>query len=665
MTLNRRHFLRAAGACVIAPPLSRAEDPPRLHRKDCYFGLHFDLHPSLSDNALGRDVTPEMVDRLLARVHPDYVQYDCKGHVGYLGYRSKVGTAAPGIVKDSLEIWRAVTARRGVGLYIHFSGVWDGVAVAQHPDWARVRPDGTSDDHNTSTFGPYVDQLMIPELEEAIGRYRLDGVWVDGECWSVAPDYGVGVRKAFQERTGIAELPKSERDAGWLEFLELNREQFRKYVAHYVGRLHEHSPGVQIASNWLYSSYVPERPEIPVDFLSGDFLGNTPVSTAHLEARYLAATGKPWDLMAWGFLADRTLETKIHKSPVQLKQEAAAVIPQGGGFEIYYNPTRAGWIDDRLVDVMEDVSRFCLARKAIAFRTTSVPQVAVLFSSYALYARSGKMFGGWGSAVNAVRGVIDALLAAHYSVDILPDWRLQDASAYPLIVVPDWPDIGADARRSLTEYARSGGSLVVIGAGQASFAGRPGEVRSEESWIVGATAFASMRGAWAELDPSAGEVIERRFSSVDSRGEGTSAAVLVQTGAGKIAVIGGPLGGSYAVHHAPALHEFLQRVVARVFTPIVNVAGPATVEIALRKKSDSHWILHLSNMTGAQAGAEYAVVEWVPSVGPLEVTLRLPRRPARVRWEPDGRDLKGSWEGASFRTIVDRLEVHGAVSIEM
>jgi len=43
---------------------------------------------------------------------------------------------------------------------------------------------------------------------------------------------------------------------------------------------------------------VPEEPELPVDFLSGDYLGNASISTARLEARYLSQTGRPWDLMA-------------------------------------------------------------------------------------------------------------------------------------------------------------------------------------------------------------------------------------------------------------------------------------------------------------------------------------------------------------------------------
>jgi hypothetical protein len=148
--MRRRTFLLVASAPLFA---GQQQPKPRLMRKDSFFGMHFDLHPNIHDPALGRDVSDEMVERFLARVKPDYVQYDCKGHVGYLGYPSKVSTSAP-TVKDSLEIWRRVTARHGVALYIHFSGVWDSLAVSQHPEWARVRPDGKPEEWQTSTFGP-------------------------------------------------------------------------------------------------------------------------------------------------------------------------------------------------------------------------------------------------------------------------------------------------------------------------------------------------------------------------------------------------------------------------------------------------------------------------------------------------------------------------------
>jgi hypothetical protein len=61
---------------------------------------------------------------------------------------------------------------------MHYSGIWDDKAVADHPDWAAINANGKPNDRATSVFGPYADTLMIPQLRELAEEYDVDGVWV-------------------------------------------------------------------------------------------------------------------------------------------------------------------------------------------------------------------------------------------------------------------------------------------------------------------------------------------------------------------------------------------------------------------------------------------------------------------------------------------------------
>jgi hypothetical protein len=72
MSISRRTFLATPAASFVAA--AQTSPPPRLRRKDSFFGFHFDLHPNAQDTALGRDVTEEMVEQFLAKTKPDYVQ---------------------------------------------------------------------------------------------------------------------------------------------------------------------------------------------------------------------------------------------------------------------------------------------------------------------------------------------------------------------------------------------------------------------------------------------------------------------------------------------------------------------------------------------------------------------------------------------------------------
>ena len=203
-------------------------------REDCFVGMHFDFHASDDCTEIGKSTTPEMIQHIIDTVHPDFIQCDCKGHRGLSSYPTKVGNPAPGFVKDNLRIWRDVTLKNGVPLYMHYSGVWDTEAVSKHPEWAATKSDGTKDANQTSVFGPYVDELLIPQIKELISEYKIDGIWIDGECWATMKDFCPEAKRRFTEKTGCTEIPVKPDDPYFYEFAEVCREGFRQYVEHYV-----------------------------------------------------------------------------------------------------------------------------------------------------------------------------------------------------------------------------------------------------------------------------------------------------------------------------------------------------------------------------------------------------------------------------------------------
>ncbi|RPH90126.1 MAG: hypothetical protein EHM72_19535, partial [Calditrichaeota bacterium] len=286
--MQLRTVLRTLIIIFTAASLSGQQPPERLRRADSFLGLHFDFHAGATDTLIGKNVTSDMVQSLIDRVHPDFIQVDCKGHPGYSSYPTTVGNRVPRFISDPLLTWRQVTARNGVALYTHYSGVIDANACATHPAWAVIDNNGAANHQTTSVFGPYADSLLIPQLEELASRYDIDGAWVDGENWGTLPDYGDRAVKLFQEKTGISSIPKKADDPHWFEWLQFHRQAFRDYLTHYMSSVHEHFPHFQIASNWAYSSFMPEEITAPVNFISGDYTPLDAVNKARLEARVMA-----------------------------------------------------------------------------------------------------------------------------------------------------------------------------------------------------------------------------------------------------------------------------------------------------------------------------------------------------------------------------------------
>lgn len=659
--------------CMLIPPFVRSNGSEKkpLSRKDSFFGLHFDLHPNKSDANLGADVSEENISRLLNRIRPDYVQYDCKGHVGWAGYPTKIGWPAPGIKKDSLAIWRRITKEYGVALYIHYSGVWDSQAVEHHPEWARIDEQGKRDPNATSVFGAYKDELLIPQLKEVTSAYGLDGVWVDGECWAAQLDYSPLALAAWQKETGLSQAPKNRNGPYWLEWKMFNRNAFERYLCHWVDELHAYNPKLQITSNWMYTSFAPKPITANLDFLSGDYSPSLSLDRARMEARYLASTGMPWDLMAWGFDKGKDLNWSL-KTPIQLMQEAAVVLMQGGGFQIYHQPTRSGFIAEPIIEQEGRVADFCRARQEVSFKSKTVPQVALLLSSETHWDRSDRVFAPQGGEFDDLEGALHALLELHYSVDILAEHQIQHRlREFPLVVISDSDKLSDEFKQAVLAYIGQGGNLLLLGEKSArlfepeigaKLEGAPQNLASELATSLGPV---SVNGIWQDVALTSAKAIGFRYPTRDTRKEPKIAATLAAYKKGKIGAVYGPLANIFFRSHHPSIRCFIGEMVKALFPePAVFIDGPALLDIALRTTSTGRLSLHLLNRSNFPLPDHYNFTDFIPKIGPLTIKIKMPTKPQKVDLLPEKTSLNWSWKDGQLTATVSEIHIHSVLIIE-
>jgi lysophospholipase L1-like esterase len=664
-----------AGALLIDGELKSAQaadqpvtTPRRLKRAESFLGIHFDFHAGPDCNAIGKNTTREMIENVINQVHPDYIQIDCKGHPGLSSYPTKVGNQAPGFVGDPLRLWRQVTAEHGVALYMHYSGVWDAESVRRHPDWAVVNADGKTNDKATSFFGPYADKLLIPQLRELAGDYGVDGAWVDGDCWASVPDYSEPALKAFRQATGIEDVPRKSGDPHWFEFLQFNREAFRQYLRHNIAEVKKTNPDFQYCSNWAFTDHMPEPVSAPVDFLSGDYAPDDSVNSARLSGRYLTRQGVPWDLMAWSFSRGKSKDGRNQKTAVQLEREAAVVLALGGGFQAYFTQKRDGSIRDERVPVMAEVARFCRERQAICHHATQVPQVAVLFSTAAHYRKSNGLFARDLARIN---GALQALLEGQQSVEIQGEHHLTGRMAeYPLIVVPEWEYLEPKFKDELVAYVKGGGNLLLIGPKTAAlFQAELGVTLESQPTPVGDYRLAHNGG----LAPITGQkqVVKLRpnskpFGELQGTSQGSPssqpAASITELGRGKIAAMYFTFGQGYVNARNDLSRRFLNDLARELFPkPMVEVKGSPDVDVVVNRLG-GRLAVNLVNTAGPHQ--QEPILDSIPAVGPLDITIRTPKEPARVTVEPGGQSLPFEYHNGETRLTLPRLEIHSVVVID-
>lgn len=647
---------------------SGAAQPKRLRRADSFLGVHFDFHAGQDCTQIGQNTTRSMIENIVGQIHPDYLQIDCKGHPGLSSYPTKVGHQAPGFVGDPLRLWRQVTAEHGVALYMHYSGVWDSEAIRQHPDWAAINADGSTNKNATSFFSPYADRVLIPQLRELSGDYGVDGAWVDGECWASVPDFGAAALKAFSAATGFQEIPRKPGEPHWYEFLQFNREAFRNYLRHYISEVKRTNPKMQLCSNWAFTDHMPEAVCAPVDWISGDYSPEDSVNSARFSARYLARQGKPWDLMAWSFTTKPGKGGSNRKSVPQLQREAAVVLALGGGFQAYFTQKRDGSVREEELPVMAEVARFCRARQAVCHRAQPVPQVALLYSTAAHYREINGLFS---RDLSRLRGTLQALLESQYSVEVLSEHTLTGRLAeYPLVVVPETDYLEASFKQELADYVRGGGHLLLVGPRTAAlFAAElgitlEGRPSNEVRYLAHAGAMTATKDATQPVQlGTAGRFGNLHLSAANDSPAQPAASIKV-LGRGTIAATYFSFSRGYLSDRSETSRAFLGALTRELFPqPLVEVKGSADVDVAVNRLK-GRLAINLVNTAGPHADVNSPIHDSIPPVGPLELRIRAQPKPSRVTFEPGSQPLAFEYGDGVVRLTLPPLAIHGTVVVD-
>ncbi|MEI6678108.1 MAG: hypothetical protein WCL21_05845 [Mariniphaga sp.] len=642
--------------------------PVKLKRADCFFGIHFDLHASEDIMDAGRTLTPEMIDTFLTKVRPDFIQIDCKGHPGITSYPTKAGYHVGGFEKDPLKLFREITAKNNVALFMHYSGVWDGKAVKEHPEWAVVKANGEVSTEKTSFFSPYLDKLMIPELKE-LSDYGVDGAWIDGDCWAVEPDFGVASLARFTRETGITEIPKKPSDKNYPEWMEYNRQLFREHMNKYINAIHQYNPAFQITSNWSYSSMMPEKVTANVDYLSGDVTPQNGVYRSAFEARCLAPQGKPWDLMAWGFSWNGGKMPMSVKSSVQLEQEAAEIMAMGGGVQFYFQQNRDLSLKPWLASMLSEIAVFCRARQPYVHKAKAVPQIALLYPTASYQKNTTRPFSG---STAMLQGALNMVLDGQHSVEILMEHHLQGKmKQYPLIIVPECDFMESAFKNELDSYVNQGGNLLIIGTETAKLFQKELGVKSilksdDQTVFINANSRLGGIGTVSvtvELLPEA-KTIAAFYNGSDFKDKGKMiAASTNKVGKGSVSGIYFNAGSTYLDYKSPVLRDFISNRINELFPdPMLRINGSHLVHAAVNQINNKIMI-NLINIAGEHANPKAIGFDEIPSLKDLTIHLRSVKKPAKIVLQPEGRSLKFDFSNGVSSVVVPELPLYSILEV--
>ncbi len=638
-------------------------------RSESFFGLHFDFHakPSEASPVIGSTLSEDEIREICTLLHPDFLQIDCKGHPGWASYPTECGNAMPKFAGDPLALWRRVTAEEGVALYMHYSGVVDQRYCAEHPEDAVLNPDGTRNTDSTRTNGGYADNLLIPQLSELAGKYGVDGVWIDGDCWGAALDFDPETLEGFEKETGIllngewpvAGTPHHE------EYREYNRELYRRYVRHYVDTLHARHPGFQIASNWAYTDHMPEAVSSDVDFLSGDLAPENSFHSARYAGRAIASQNHTWDLMAWNFrLADNFT---VVKHPTQIMQEAAAVISLGGGFQNYITQRSDGTPKMEEIRRMKPLADFLRERQPFCFHGKIRHQVAMLISTYDRHLESASLY--YRTGIEKLMGATALICDAGHSLEIVFEHTLKGHyENYPVIVIPEtFSGLEKETVSDLISYAKNGGNLLLIGQNTCRVFSDTGEVPFHVGSLCEKKKLFTLDhadfGLVLNSRPIYGDGTCLASCCADARDEAETLACVMPFGQGKLAAIGADIGLGYLLHTQYMELDLIRSVLRSLYTPMVSLVSCSGVLELVTLEKDGKLMLQLVNANGAHAAPNHVTEKELLPCRDIKLALNLSGKPDSVILQPEGREIPVFYENNTAYVCIDRVDIHSVLEI--
>jgi hypothetical protein len=629
---------------------------------------HFDFH-SHEQIRIGHDPDVAGMATELAAAGVEEIITFAKCHTGFAYYPSKCGNPHPLMKGDCLGDVVTACKAKGVDVLAYISFGIDGEAGRRHPEYAQVRDRAKgphiSKDHFVSTcpFTPYIDELMLPMIQEVIDGYDVDGFFFDtmGAMGVCHCDY---CEAEYKGRYG-KDIPVDANAPDWGQYGAFRRERAWRVVEQVGKFITDQKPDFKVGFNWVGTVRFPEKMPEGVTCVTCDYSTTGPQSLqASFHASYSKTADRPADVMytdinrGWGDWAPRPLPG--------LEQTGVPIWAHGCrpylGDRLH--PTnRLDPMSVRAIRFMGDVQTR-VAAEYPADSAQQISEITMLIGPEGIYGSDQRRFASDHSGVVPIEGLHHLLLdAGHCCAIVAEDFLASRLDETKLFVLSGNEAIAAQTNTQLQEWVKTGGTLLVIG-GVPMVDGKPmdwlGVTREAAPWQdhIYLPLFAAddekspvlVHGNFHKVAATDAEVVLKAIQPYDcSHGmrfghatgpmsfetSGVPALTRRTVGKGKVYYLEAPIGGDY--HNlanywaADWFRTLLETLLPQPLARVVSEAG--TVEVVPHADEDSVWAF-LINHGGEQqsftgrAARTFAQVPGFPVT--LEVAVPAGKKPASV-----------------------------------
>lgn len=656
----------AAQTASSRPAATQAADRDEDALIQSLFRVQFDhhLHEKLFlEHDPSARLTAERCAEALQRLRPAAVTVCALGHEGWARIHDSAFPPHPALGRDSLRIWREACDQTGTPLFVYVSSLINYKANHEHPEYARYFSNGNPADQRIDHNSAYVEERLIPFCRDLVSRYRPDGLWFDGDYWSIFPSWNPASIRAFEEERKRA-APRDFADPAFPEFWDFTVTSHARYVKKVADAIHAIRPECGLVINSAYTLRQPGALPGFVSRVNLDVPTYFGMEAASIEARYQGARdGRPFDIVIAGHSEPEGAPFGYHKPEMQLEQEFAGILSHGGGVSVYVGVDVDGGFDiEEVAKLRQILERFIRPRAAALQPSVSAADVALLHASADFQ---------YTHRLERLRGAALALLRSNVAFDIIDESQLPAGPGrYRVLVAPITPHTPPAVLRAIQQFVRAGGcamlSVVPAEPLLARFGELPELLPFETPRIVSGT---------TQVETEAGRIgmhgafrLKPRNTNAAAHGTLPDADDAPFEFDYKLAA------GHVTLFAADVFAEFDRaadsRLRARIRAAIdrmpgaersIRVDAPPWVEVILRHTATGQ-IVHLVNHARGREGRPRApAVEFVPPIEEVRLSIRSPRMPQSLHCVPEGVACDWHWADGRVHAVLRNVGTHCAL----
>lgn len=471
MALTRRQLLaNAAGACIAARVWpARAATTEDAWLRDIFRELHIDAHFGQIPQPY-EDFAAESAAGILKDAGFQMVSYFAVCNAGYSYYPTKIGVTHPGLKRDFTGEMTAALKKRGIRVLAYVSAGPDRHNYQEHPDWVRASsPPAVANRGGAAQMclnSPWVEQVHIPQLQELVARYDVDGFFLDNLIGKFLR--GACYCRYCRDSFG-AKIPTSDTDPKLFAYYQFMSRSGARYAERVIPALQKTKPSLAFVLNHIWVTRNPVKPPAAVTQLVWEpappYTGVLSLDFSY-EARYLASQPgiANWSCMTtrgngWGDYSLRDTATFQH--------EAAVLLASGGRPYFGDDSYPSGNPDPAVYKVYGEVNLGTVQLEPFIKGCVPIKDIAVLLSADSIWSRlplnpPRDWMGSPSSPGTA--GAHKALVEAHAQFAILNSETLAETLAdYRALVLPEQCILSAGECDAVRRFVAGGGALIATG----------------------------------------------------------------------------------------------------------------------------------------------------------------------------------------------------------